>query len=312
MFLETDSLYFRYPKSKDWAVEDFSLSIQNGTILGLLGPNGAGKTTLIRLLISRLQAAKGSIRYSEGFSPQSTPEQFAVLIENPGLYPKYTVEEYLAFFGSLYKKQIEFSIPEKIQELCEELDLPPKQRLEKLSLGMKQKLQIARCFITNPRFVLLDEPSANLDHEARSHLWNLIREYNKTKGTTFIICSHVLGELEEHCSHFAFLKKGRLLEYGEREDLRKKHSAATTVQILGQNLDAAWNQLENKTEITITADCISNQELRFTSNSPNEDTDRFIKALHNLHCEATIHQCIHHSPRISDLYEKILNREAGE
>jgi ABC-2 type transport system ATP-binding protein len=219
------SLGFSY-STKSMALKDVCFSIPRGAIFALLGPNGAGKTTLLRLLTGKLHPQYGTITVPQEWQNkgQAKPtgmvldkRRYSALIENPGVYNKLTVLEYLHFFGSFYLDEPERT--QSLEQLLTQFALPAHQLVKQLSLGMKQKLQIARCLLHKPGLVLLDEPTANLDPESREQFWQVVQDLHVNHHTTFLICSHVLSEMEEHASHFAFIQNGTVKLTGSKEEL---------------------------------------------------------------------------------------------
>ena len=222
--IELDSVTFRYPKSTTDVLSNLSLCIPQGSFFALIGPNGAGKTTLLRLLCGRLGAFKGllkieeSLRNSTGFLDS---KKYGVLLENPGIYPKLTIKEYLQYFTGFYgfgddawrENGIAF---DRCRNLAERLNLPSLDvRMETLSLGNRQKVQILRALLPNPKLLILDEPVANLDPISRDTVWHLLDEWRQKACGTAIVCSHVLAEMDEWATDYAIIDCGQVLKAGK-------------------------------------------------------------------------------------------------
>lgn len=219
--IKLDSVTFRYPKSTMDALSNFSLDIPQGSFFALIGPNGAGKTTLLRLLCGRLGRFDGNVNIDSEIRNEAgflNAKLYGVLLENPGIYPKLTIEEYLKFFtyfyelgdgawlegGTVYKRCLSFA---------ERLDLPPlNTRMDALSLGNRQKVQIVRALLHNPKILILDEPVANLDPISRETVWVLLDEWRKANQGTAIVCSHVLAELDKWATDYAIIDHGHVLK----------------------------------------------------------------------------------------------------
>ena len=203
------------------ALSNFSLDIPQGSFFALIGPNGAGKTTLLRLLCGRLGSFDGSlkidgeIRNEAGFL---NAKNYGVLLENPGIYPKLTIEEYLKFFTSFYDlgegAWLEGgTVFKRCETLADRLDLPSLDtRMEALSLGNRQKVQIIRAMLHNPKLLILDEPVANLDPISRETVWALINEWRSENQGTAIVCSHVLAEMDKWATDYAIIDHGHVLK----------------------------------------------------------------------------------------------------
>ncbi|SHK24985.1 ABC transporter ATP-binding protein [Fibrobacter sp. UWB12] len=226
--IELSSVTFRYPKSTSDALSNISLCIPHGSFFALIGPNGAGKTTLLRLLCGRLGSFQGSIKIedalcnSEGFL---NAEKYGVLLENPGVYPKLSIREYLQYFTGFYgfgedSWRENGDMLNRCKLLADRLNLPAlDKRLETLSLGNRQKVQIVRALLHNPKLLILDEPVANLDPISRDSVWHLLDEWRQETHGTAIVCSHVLAEMDEWATDYAIIDCGHVLKSGRVADI---------------------------------------------------------------------------------------------
>lgn len=216
--LETVCFHYGNAKEGKEALHDVSLAIPQGSFFALLGENGAGKTTLMRLICGRLQPSSGKISLDRALAKNGLADlsKFGMLIENPGDYPRLTVAEYLDFFAKLYGVQ---NADSRIRSVLENLDFcfDLNMRVGSLSLGNRQKLQIARSILHNPKILLLDEPAANLDPIARESLWKALAKWRKEEKGTLIVCSHILPELDRYATHYAILKQGNVALQGNVE-----------------------------------------------------------------------------------------------
>ena len=215
--LELEGVSFRYPKSQGLALDDVTLAIPRGSFFSLLGPNGAGTTTMLRLACGRLPDFTGVLTVAEDCrSPAGVldPRCYGVLLENPGTYPRLTVGEYLLYFAGFYGVEKQ-TIEKRGHEILDKLNGPSWDvKLSVLSLGNRQKLQIARALIHDPKVLILDEPVANLDPESREMVWEYIGDWRKSTGGTAIVCSHILAEMETEATDYAIIDKGRILRSG--------------------------------------------------------------------------------------------------
>ena len=227
-----DSVSFRYPGATEEALSSVNLEIPQGSFFALLGPNGAGKTTLLRLLCGRFSKLSGkidildSVRGKNGFLD---PLACGILLENPGVYPKLSIAEYIDYFVGFYAAKIpswnSTAMRERILMLAQKLDLPSLEtRMGKLSLGNRQKVQLLRALAPKPRLLILDEPVANLDPMSREAVWALLSEWRKNDGGTAIVCSHILAEMEEEATDFAIIDRGRVLKSGRVADIATNSS----------------------------------------------------------------------------------------
>ena len=227
LLLRTEKVTFRYPKSDVDALSGVSLGIPRGSFFALLGPNGAGKTTLLRLLCGRFAAFSGSIEIAEDVrGPKNFLDPLAcgILLENPGVYSKLSIAEYVDYFVGFYAARIpswnERAARERIAELSRKLEIPALDtRMSALSLGNRQKVQLLRAMAPSPRLLILDEPVANLDPISRETVWALLAAWRKQEGGTAIVCSHILAEMEEEATDFAIIDRGHVLKSGRVADI---------------------------------------------------------------------------------------------
>lgn len=192
-------------------LEDVTLDVESGTVMGLLGPNGAGKTTLIRLVAGLARPDAGTIHVC-GEDAAKRSVRFRRLI---GLVPQentleseLTVGESLLAYARLYGIK---DAKEMVHQTAERYHLSDflDKRPEEISGGMKRRAVIARAAMTDPAVLLLDEPSAGLDPDLRQEVWALIRKL-RDAGKTLLLTTHYMEEAERLCGRIAFLRAGRL------------------------------------------------------------------------------------------------------
>ena len=225
--IHLQNVSFTYPKAGDPALSSVNLDIPEGSFFALLGPNGAGKTTLLRLLCGRFAKFAGTLDIAENLRGKNgflDPHACGILLENPGIYPKLSIAEYVDYFVGFYAMQNpawdESAARERIKMLSQKLDLPdPETRMGKLSLGNRQKVQLLRAMAPSPKLLILDEPVANLDPMAREAVWALLADWRKNEGGTAIVCSHILAEMEEEATDYAIIDRGRVLKSGRVADI---------------------------------------------------------------------------------------------
>jgi ABC-2 type transport system ATP-binding protein len=202
------------------ALNNVSLSINEGELYGLLGVNGAGKTTLLKILSGLTNLTSGEFMVSN-FSNKEMDEIKKLIDISPqesAVAMNLTVLENLKFFQELYNQKDD----EYLEEIINDLGLSEvkKQRAKTLSGGYQRRLSIALGLISKPKILLLDEPTLGLDVLARRELWNII---NKFKGKiTIILTSHYLEEIEALCDRVSIMSKGNLLIEGTIDEIKKK------------------------------------------------------------------------------------------
>src|SRR5579859_4476314 len=216
------------------AVNDLDLIIPEGQIYGLIGPNGAGKTTTIRMACGLLEPTEGKVHVSDvdiHQEPERAQQFIGYLSDFFSVYEDLKVWEYLDYFAHAYKMP-EPQIPSRIDEIIQQVGLEVKHdaMIKGLSRGMKQRLGIARAVIHKPKVLLLDEPASGLDPKARIDLRNLLLKL-RDGGSTILISSHILTELEGFCSSIGIMEKGRLLRSGTIEGITMAESAHRTLRL---------------------------------------------------------------------------------
>lgn len=210
------------------AADGLTLEIPKGEIYGLVGPNGAGKTTALKMICGLLLPTSGRVLVNNvdvEKSPEDAQKYIGYLADFFALYDDLKVWEYLEFFGCAYRLPAD-SIPGRTEYLLLQLGLTGKRDafIDGLSRGMKQRLGIARAIIHDPPLLVLDEPTAGLDPQARIDFKRLLKELNKA-GKTILITSHLLGDLQEICTSIAILEKGRLVKSGSLEKILQEGAA---------------------------------------------------------------------------------------
>lgn len=208
VLVQTNNLTKWYGKHK--VINSLNLSVKKGEIYGLIGRNGAGKTTVLRLISGLAKATEGNIRLFEKNDHDTIYMQnrIGVLIENPGIYPNMNARE------NVKLKCLAKGISSKsyITELLESVGLSAvdKKNVRHFSVGMKQRLGIALALVGNPELVLLDEPINGLDPQGMAEIREMIVRLNRERGMTFIISSHILGELSKIATSYGIIEKGEL------------------------------------------------------------------------------------------------------
>ena len=210
--------------SKDYknikALNNISLSINEGELYGLLGVNGAGKTTLLKILSGLTNPTNGDFVVG-GFTNKNMDEIKKIIDISPqesAVAKNLTVKENLRFFQDLYNKRDDNYLKEIIDDLG--LNEVINQRAKTLSGGYQRRLSIALGLISKPKILWLDEPTLGLDVIARRELWKIV---NKFKGKiTIILTSHYLEEIEALCDRVAILSKGNLLIEGTIDEIKEK------------------------------------------------------------------------------------------
>jgi ABC-2 type transport system ATP-binding protein len=195
-------------------VRDVTFDVEHGQIFGFIGPNGAGKTTTIRIIATLLEPMAGRVEvdgYNVAIDPDAVRGMIGYMPDHAGVYERVTVREYLEFFADAYQIP-HLGVVETVMELTDLEKLQNKLVVE-MSKGMKQRLQLARVLLHDPKILVLDEPASDLDPRARIEMRDLLLEL-RALGKTIFLSSHILTELADVCTSVAILERGALVVAG--------------------------------------------------------------------------------------------------
>ncbi|MDE6312947.1 MAG: ABC transporter ATP-binding protein [Lachnospiraceae bacterium] len=279
------------------AVENVSFELTPGSIMGLLGPNGAGKTTTLKMITNLCLKTKGNI-VIDGISLDDNPHmalsKVGAALDTPSFYGELSARENMEYFSCLHKD----SSREQVMELLDSVGLSPQaeKKVKKFSLGMKQRLALARAMLGQPKLIILDEPANGLDPQGQISLYHFISKMAREKKTTFLVSSHQLHDMEEFCTDILILDKGKSILQGktseilcqksdiadctleETENLEQKLSCLSGISIISHK----GNQFTIKLE-TVTLDAFmrklveSNLHIQYISMHRNSLQDLFLK-----------------------------------
>ena len=207
------------------AVKNISFKLQKNEIVGILGPNGCGKTTTIGMVLGLLKPTKGRVLIN---GKEIENHRVSLLNEINFISPyielpkKLTVKQNLEVYGRLYDVK---KLKTKIEYLCEKLRLNEfiNKITGELSSGQKNRVSLAKSIINDPTVLLLDEPTASLDPETGDFVRNFLEGYQREKGTSILLASHNMSEVERLCSSVLMMNKGSIIDQGAPSYLIKKH-----------------------------------------------------------------------------------------
>ncbi|APQ95833.1 ABC transporter ATP-binding protein [Clostridium botulinum] len=215
--LSTHNLTKEYKNKK--AVNNLNITVYEGDVYGFLGPNGAGKSTTIKSIMGLIKPTSGKViinGYDVEKDSEKAIEKIGTMVEAPSFYGGLSGYKNLILMANLY------GVPKKrVDEVLEMVRLTDSahKNVSKYSLGMKQRLGIARAFLNNPNIVILDEPTNGLDPQGIKDIRELIQDLSKKYHVTFLISSHILSEIQAVCNRIGIIEKGSLKIEGYVEEL---------------------------------------------------------------------------------------------
>lgn len=201
------------------ALDKVSIEIKRGMIYGLIGENGAGKSTFMRTIMGLISIDEGSIELFGTTDLQAARRRMGQSIETPALYPELTARDNLriqAANGGVSDREIEDLL--KMMRL----ENTGKKKAKNFSLGMRQRLAIANALITNPEFLILDEPTNGMDPAGMAEMREIIQRLVKERGITVLLSSHLLDELSQIATHYGILHEGHLIKELSKEELAQE------------------------------------------------------------------------------------------
>ena len=245
---------------------DVSLALPEGRCLALIGHNGAGKTTLMKLILGLIRPTRGRLAVlgeDPATAGKSLRRKLGFLPENVSFHDELTGADTIAFYARL--KGVD---QRQGRELLERVGLTGAagRRVKTYSKGMRQRLGLAQALLGTPRLLLLDEPTTGLDPVLRQEFFRIIRELTGS-GATVILSSHVLTELEARTDLAAILRDGRLVAYGDLDNLRKEAGLPVVVRVKGDakaissKLNGAFPKTLHDAEHAVDIDCAPERKM---------------------------------------------------
>ncbi len=209
------------------AVNKINLAVPKGSVFGFLGPNGSGKTTTIRMLLGLADATDGEIELLGNKMPKQAEQalpRVGALVEGPAFYPYLSGKVNLRRLDSASKNADPKTREQRIDRALAKVGLTnaANKKVHKYSLGMKQRLGIANALLQERDLLVLDEPTNGLDPQGTREVRNLIRSLS-SDGTTILVSSHLLSEIEQLCSHVAVMSAGKIVAQGSLAELQAQN-----------------------------------------------------------------------------------------
>ena len=234
------------------ALQQVSFSVPQGSVFGILGPNGSGKTTLLGIVMEVLKSSGGTFQLFDEVPTEKTRQRIGTLLETPNFYHYLSAVQNLKITAGIKKRGAD-----DIDRVLQIVNLTQRQHspFSSYSLGMKQRLAIAAALLGNPDVLVLDEPTNGLDPVGIAEIRELIKKLAK-EGKTIIMASHMLDEVEKVCTHVAILKFGKLITYGDVNEILINDDI---VEVVSSDLERLKNTLinmPNNTHVQITNETV--------------------------------------------------------
>lgn len=301
--IKVSHLTYEYPGKQ--ALKDVCFSIPPGSVTALVGPNGAGKTTLLRCLAAIEEPFSGQIEIAGidvNAEPRKVHRVLGYLSDFFGLYEDLSVKQSLTFAAWLHAIPAD-QVDQHVTKAAELLGLMPwfSHKVKTLSRGWRQRLGIAQAIIHNPKIVLLDEPAAGLDPEARIALSHLFRDL-KQQGMTIVVSSHILAELEDYCTSMLVLRDGVILEH--RENSGQGEQALTVRVTFAKDADKYKAQIDDFPGVTSSA--LNDQNIKFRYRGNENELQSLLKLLVN--AGAPVKNFDSSPERLQDVYLSLGNK----
>ena len=283
------------------ALRGLDLEVNRGEVFGFLGPNGAGKTTTIRCMLDLIRPNHGSINVF-GVNPQQYPQAVKGMVGYlPGdlkLEGDFTARDFLLYVRKLRQGERPWK---DITDLADRLNLEMDKKIKTLSQGNKQKVGFIQCFLSNTPLLLLDEPTLGLDPLIKQEVLNIVRE-QREKGVTIFFSSHILSEVQKVADRVGIIRKGKLVEIAQTDDLINRALTRATVQFAQEVPESEFGSLTNVSVLRV------NDDGRSYTLEIEGEMDGFIKAL----ADHTVRDIGIHRPSLEEVFLKYYRDEEEE
>lgn len=229
------------------AVDSISFSVEKGNVYGLLGPNGSGKSTTLGMILNVLNPTAGSWKWFGEAPTTDTLKKIGAIIESPKFYPYLSAVKNLEIVAEI--KGVPYKNIDKKLELVGLLDRK-NDKFQHFSLGMKQRLAIASALLNNPEVLILDEPTNGLDPQGIIQIREIIQQI-AAQGTTILLASHLLDEVEKVCSHVVVLNQGKMLYSGSVDAMNASFGLLELAADDLEKLEKSLNELSIFSKLTL-------------------------------------------------------------
>ena len=281
------------------AVDDVSFTVEKGEIFGLLGPNGAGKTTTIRLMLEIFKPESGQISILGGPIDEAKKDRIGYMPEERGLYQDLALERVLVYLATLKDVPTD-EARRRANQYLDQFDLTAykNKKVKDLSKGMQQKAQIIATLLHQPELVIIDEPFSGLDPVNTQMVKNVLMDLRR-QGATIIMSTHQMHQVEEMCDRILLINQGRVVLYGNLDDIRRQYSGHAVLVRAEGNLPTIPG-----VESIVT----HNSALKLTL-SPGTSPQDVLRALVAL--DVTLEQFEIATPTLDEIFIRVVQGEEG-
>ncbi|SDQ91332.1 ABC transporter ATP-binding protein [Actinopolyspora saharensis] len=298
--LEVDRISKRYGDVV--ALDEMSLTVRPGEMLGFVGSNGAGKTTTMRIALGVLAADSGDVRYDDAPIDRTVRTRIGYMPEERGLYPKMKVLEQLQYLGELHGLS-RAEAARAVNLWTERLGIAERRgdQLQKLSLGNQQRVQLAAALIHDPAVLILDEPFSGLDPVAVEVMSDVLREM-RDRGVPVIFSSHQLELVQRLCDRVGIVRRGRMIADGTVEELRS--SAPPQLTVHAPQAPADWAEGLQGVSVVDSANGRTTLQLDETA-----DDQQILRAALDT---GPVHEFSRARPSLTELFRDVVTEETDE
>ena len=266
------------------AVRDVSFEVHRGEIFGLLGPNGAGKTTTIRMILDLFKPDHGTVAVLGGAMTEAKKDRIGYLPEERGLYKDMTVENCVLYLAEL-KGVPRAEAKARAARFFDQLDLTEHKRkkVQDLSKGMQQKVQVMTTLLHRPQLIIIDEPFSGLDPVNTRLVQDMLLQ-ERERGTTIVMSTHQMYQVEEMCNRLVLINRGESVLYGAVDEIRRRY-AENAVRVVAQGALPAIDGVTetsrkgNAHTLSLDVNTTPQQVLRALADTPNLVIEQFELAL---------------------------------
>ena len=294
--------------NKTPAVNSLSFGLERNRSLAILGPNGAGKTTIIRMLLGVLSPSAGSIfLWGEpaASSAFGAKKRIGVVIEEQTFFLDMSAWEYLHLFGELYEVE---NISDKAEALLSYMELSGSKhkRLKEFSTGMKKKLNIIQAVLHGPEILILDEPFSGLDPRGIELSIKLFREMKK-KGSTLIVCSHILSEIDSLVEDLLIIDRGNVKAWGNKKRLWEEYIGKNKMYLrLAEPNEAGINALG---QLPLISGYKTRKGLSYVFDIDTDENVKVITAREIIKNKLLVSHLRYPEPSVKAIYARVMNRD---